>query len=92
MGRKKRKNNMEFSKKIIIAVGIINVIVIGYSIVLMWVTKDTSPLCYLIPSVAAEMSTASGFYFNKAKKENSIKLAKSNGIPINENTIHSLIQ
>ncbi len=92
MGRKKRKNNMEFSKKIIIAVGIINVIVIGYSIVLMWVTKDTSPLCYLIPSVAAEMSTASGFYFNKAKKENSIKLAKSNGIPINENTIHTLIQ
>lgn len=92
MAKKKRKKNMEFSKKIIIAVGIINVIVIGYSLVLMWRTMDTTPLAYLIPSVAAEMSTASGFYFNKAKKENSIKLAKSNGIPINENTIHSLIQ
>jgi hypothetical protein len=92
MGRKKRKNNMEFSKKIIIAVGIINVIVIGFSIVLMWRTMDATPLAYLIPSVAAEMSTASGFYFNKAKKENSIKLAKSNDIPINENTIHALIQ
>ena len=83
---------MEFSKKIIIVVGIINVIVIGFSLVLMWTTKDTSPLCYLIPSVAAEVSTASGFYFNKAKKENAIKLAKSNNIPINENTINTLIQ
>ena len=54
MARKKRKKNMEFSKKILYFVGIVNVIVIVFSIVLMWRTMDTTPLCYLIPSVAAK--------------------------------------
>ena len=53
---------------------------------------DTSPLCYLIPSVAAEMSAASASYYAKSRRENLLKIMKSNNVPINENTIHTLIQ
>jgi len=92
MGRKKRKKNMEFSKKILVFVGIINVIVIVFSVVLMWRTMDTSPLCYLIPSVAAELSISTNAYYSKARRENILKIMKSNDVPVNENTIHTLIQ
>ena len=92
MGRKKRKKNMEFSKKILIFVGIINIIVIVFSIALMWRTMDTSPLCYLIPSVAAEVSISTNAYYSKARRENILKIMQSNNVPIDENTIHTLIQ
>ena len=92
MGRKKRKNNMEFSKKILIFVGIVNIIVIAFSIVLMWRTMDVSPLCYLIPSVAAELSISTNAYYSKARRENLLKIMQSNNVSINENTIHTLIQ
>lgn len=91
MARKKRKNNMEFSKKLIIAVGVINIVVIGFSIALMWRSMDLTPLAYLIPAVSAEMATASGFYLGKARRENILKIMKSNGMEINENTIHNLM-
>ena len=92
MGRKKRKKNMEFSKKILIFVGLINIIVIAFSVVMMWRTMDTSPLCYLIPSVAAEVSISTNAYYSKARRENLLKIMQSNNVPINENTIHTLIQ
>lgn len=92
MARKKRKKNMEFSKKILIFVGIVNVIVIGFSIVLMWRTMDTTPLAYLIPSIAAEVSISTNAYYSKARRENLLKIMNSNNVPINENTIHTLIQ
>ncbi len=41
---------------------------------------DLSPLSYLIPAAFGELATATGFYYNKAKAENKIKLMKSNGI------------
>ena len=92
MGRKKRKKNMEFSKKILLFVGAINVIVIAFSIVLMWRTMDTTPLAYLIPSIAAEVSISTNAYYSKARRENILKIMQSNNIPVNENTIHTLIQ
>ena len=92
MIRKKRRNNMEFSKKLVIAVGAINLIVIGFTLAIMWRTLDTTPLAYLIPAVSAEMATTSGFYLSKARRENVLKIMKSNNVPINENTIHTLIQ
>lgn len=92
MVRKKRKNNMEFSKKILIFVGVVNIIVIVFSIVLMWVTMDTTPLCYLIPSIAAELSISTNAYYSKARRENILKIMNSNNIPVNEDTIHTLIQ
>lgn len=87
----KHAKNMEFSKKLVIAVGIINIIVIGFSIALMWRAMDLTPLTYLISAVSAEMATASGFYLSKARRENILKIMKSNGMDINENTIQNLL-
>lgn len=79
-----KKNKMEFSKKILIVAGVINVAVIAFSCVIMWRTCDLSPLQYLIPSVAAEVATGTGFYYWKARLENSIKLKKEFGMTEDE--------
>ena len=80
--KKKQKQRLEFSKKIIIAAGALNFIVIMFSLYMIWKTENLEPLVYLIPSTAAEVATGTGFYYAKAKAENKIKLMKENGIPI----------
>lgn len=70
---------MEFSKKLLIAVSILTFAISVFSCVLMWRTGDLSPLSYLIPAVFAELATATGFYYNKARHENEIKLRKKYG-------------
>lgn len=45
-----------------------------------YITMDTSVFAYLIPAVYAELATATGFYYNKAKAENAVKLKKYYGI------------
>lgn len=72
------KRKLEFSKKIFIGVTIMTIIVTLFTLIMIWRTNDLSPLMYLIPAVFAEMGAATGFYFNKAKAENEIKLAKGN--------------
>lgn len=84
MSRVKRKPKMEFSKKILIVAGIINGIVIAFTMVMIWRTLDLTPLTYLIPSVAAEVATGTGFYYSKAKVENRIKLMKQNKVEPND--------
>ena len=87
MGRyKRRKRPLEFSKKILIIAAITNMVVIIFALIMMWRTNDLSPLAYLIPSVAAEVATSTGFYYSKAKAENRIKLMKSNKVTPTENT------
>lgn len=71
-----KKQKTEFSKVIMVCAGIINLAVIVFACVMMWRTCDTSPLAYLIPSVAAEVATGTGFYYAKARTENVIKLKK----------------
>ena len=71
---------MEFSKKILIVAALINVVVIGFTLWYVHTYGDGSPLGYLIPAVAAETATGTGFYYAKAKAENKIKLMKQNGI------------
>ena len=80
----KKKQKMEFSKKIMIFAMVINTAVIIFTCAMVVITLDLSPLMYLIPSVAAEVATGTGFYYTKAKTENRIKLMKSNGIKPNE--------
>lgn len=84
MRKVKKKPPKEFSKKILIVAGITNAIVIIFTMVMVWRTLDLSPLAYLIPSVAAEVATGTGFYYSKAKVENRIKLMKQNKITPNE--------
>lgn len=84
MRRVKKKPPKEFSKKILIVAGIINAVVIVFMMVMIWRTLDLSPLAYLIPSVAAEVATGTGFYYSKAKVENRIKLMRQNKVTPNE--------
>lgn len=84
MRRVKKKPPKEFSKKILIVVGIINAVVIVFTMVMIWRTLDLSPLAYLIPSVAAEVATGTGFYYSKAKVENRIKLMRQNKVTPND--------
>lgn len=81
----KHKKTKEFSKKIFIGVAVVNIILIAFALYMMYTTCDLSPLAYIIPAAAAEMATATGFYYSKAKAENKIKLMKSNGIKPKEN-------
>lgn len=84
MSRVKKKPQMEFSKKILIVAGVINGIVILFTMVMIWRTLDLTPLTYLIPSVATEVATGTGFYYSKAKVENRIKLMKQNKVEPND--------
>lgn len=84
MRRVKKKPPKEFSKKILIVAGIINAVVIVFTMVMIWRTLDLSPLAYLIPSVAAEVATGTGFYYSKAKVENRIKLMRQKKVTPNE--------
>lgn len=76
------KGKIEFSKIIMIIVGAVTVIVTAFTLIIVCQTGDTSPLAYLIPAVFAELATATGFYYSKAKAENRIKLRKKYGAEI----------
>jgi len=65
---------MEFSKKIFFGISLVVLLVVLFSLYMVWETKDTYTLAYLIPAVFGVMSIATGFYFNKAKAENKIKI------------------
>lgn len=76
MARYKKKKKMEFSKKIFIGVSVAAILVTIFTGIMIWKTNDLSPLMYLIPAVFTELATATGFYYNKAKAENQIKIRK----------------
>jgi len=70
----------EFSKIALTCIGAVAFCLIVYSCVIMWVTKDLSPLPVLIGAVFTELSVATGFYYEKAKEENKIKLRQKGGM------------
>lgn len=70
----RKKKKVEFSKVMIVVAGIINITVIVFTFIMIERTNDLTPLCYLIPAVAAEVATGSAFYYRKAESENQIKL------------------
>lgn len=69
-----KKKGMEFSKKLMIAVSILTILITAISIAVVIITKDTSPLSFLIPAIFAEFATATAFYYRKAEAENKIKI------------------
>ena len=78
--RTSRKPKREFSKLILYVVGAVTVGVTAFTLIIMiWRTENLEPLAYLIPAVFAELATATGFYYSKAKAENRIKLRKLYG-------------
>jgi hypothetical protein len=72
--KKNQKKKFEFSKLIFAGVSILTISVVIFSCRMIYITGDLSPLTYLIPSVFAELATATGFYYRKAQKENEIKI------------------
>lgn len=74
-----QKAKREFSKTILMFIGAVTVVVTAFTLIMIWRTNDLSPLAYLIPAVFAELATATGFYYSKAKAENRIKLRKLYG-------------
>ena len=67
---KQQSKKLEFSKKIFICVSMGTSIVAVSALILAFITLDTSVFAYLIPAVFTELATATGFYYNKAKREN----------------------
>lgn len=64
----------EFSKVIITAISIATVLVVIASFVLMFYTGDLSALPVIITGCFAELASATGFYYWKAKNENMLKI------------------
>jgi len=87
---RRSKKSMEFSKKILVVAAIVNIAVIVFTFIMIWRTCDLSPLAYLIPAVATETATGTGFYYAKAKVENRIKLMKAHDLEVTENTVMDL--
>lgn len=74
---KKYKKKIEASKLILAYILALTTIVAIFSMVIVAITKDTTPLVYLIPAVFAELATGTGFYYSKAKAENELKIGKT---------------
>ena len=79
MSRRTKKPKREFSKLILYVVGAVTVVVTAFTLIMVWKTENLEPLAYLIPAIFAELATATGFYYSKAKAENRIKLRKLYG-------------
>lgn len=68
--KKKHKKKKEYSKVVVAIVLLFCTVVTVFAMTLMWITKDTSALAYLIPSVFAETGAVISFYLKKSEKEN----------------------
>ncbi len=77
MSRKSPKQPMEFSKKILIAMFTITLIIVGCAIAMSYMTQTTDVYAYLIPSIFVELSVGTAFYYKKAEKENLLKIERS---------------
>ena len=88
MAKKKKKTKqrkkMEFSKFAFLCTATLFGVVIIGSFVLMWRVRSIDALSYLITATAGLTTTATGFYYHKAKVENTLKISKEHGLSINE--------
>lgn len=78
----KNRKKYEFSKILLVAAMIHAATLSIFTMVIIVITLDPSPLEYLIPAIFAELAAATGFYYTKAKAENQIKLRKTYGSEI----------
>lgn len=81
--------SVEFSKKIFIFDALISLIVLVFSFVIMWKTENIDPLSTLITAVFGALAAGEAFYYNKAKKENEIKLMRENNIEVTKEDIET---
>ena len=74
--RRPKRDKLSFSKKFIIAIGIMGFIMFAYTIYFVEKTGDSMPLVTLISSVFIVFGAAAAFFIEKAKKENIEKIQK----------------
>lgn len=79
-----KRKKFETSKVFVYLILAAAAVVVGAAFLLMAKTGDISALGEIIIGVFGLASVATGFYFNKAKAENKIKLKKDNNIPLSE--------
>ena len=82
MGKTKKK--LEFSKLILFVFGLAEVGVVLFTCYMVHLTCDLTPLAYLIPSTAIVGATMVKNYYEKAKRENVIKLKKKYGVSLTQ--------
>lgn len=81
---RKTKKKIEFSKIILFVFGLIEVGVVVFTCYMVYLTCDLTPLAYLIPSTAIVGATMVKHYYEKAKRENVIKLKKQYGVSLTQ--------
>ena len=67
---RKPKKRLEFSKILVLLVTAMTVVVTVFSMWFAAKTLDPTVLLYLIPAIFTEFAAVTGFYYNKAKAEN----------------------
>ena len=80
----KSKKKFEFSKLILFVFGLIELCVVFFTCYMVYKTEDLSPLSYLIPSTAIVGATGVKHYYDKAKRENVIKLKNQYGVTLSQ--------
>ena len=80
----KEKKTLEFSKIIVVLTIIMWLSVNIFGMVMMAITRNLSPMVYIIASVDAVMAVIVTFYSRKACAENVIKLKSLYGIDVTE--------
>ena len=80
----KTKKKFEFSKLILLIYGVIEIGVVFFTLYMVYLTCDLTPLAYLIPSTAIVGATMVKNYYEKAKRENVIKLKKQYGVSLSQ--------
>ena len=78
-----KEKTLEFSKIILAVVALTTIAVCVVSFILMWKLQDLSALSYIITGIFAELASATGFYYWKARAENIIKLRAAFGEQLN---------
>lgn len=74
-----KKHTSEFSKIILFAIAAVILLVIIFAMVMIAVTRDLSPIDWILGGLFSLASVAVGFYYWKARKENEIKLRVAYG-------------
>lgn len=87
---KHKKNAKVFEHSKIITTGVLclSVVVVLFTLFMVWRTYDLTPLTVLIPSVEAAFCITAKHYYAKAALENQIKLKKIYGdlVEVNKNS------
>lgn len=73
------KPKMEFSKQILVVTASVTLFIILAATGMSYITQTTDVYAYLIPSIFGSLSIGLGFYYNKAKAENIIKIRNEHG-------------